>query len=137
MELQFRVNLFAPLLLAQTVAQHMRGRGAGSIVNISSTLSKQTIPNAAVYSATKSALDSITRSMALELGSEGVRVNSVLPGVVDTDMVRGRVAELAAQHVLGRVGRPEEVAQVIVETLDHEWQTGSLVVIDGGISLKG
>lgn len=153
-EAQFRVNLIAPLLLSQAVAKHLRGRG-GSIVNVSSTLSERVAQTTVVYAATKAALNTLTKGLALELAPAGVRVNAVLPGGVNTDMLRTprlrpgesltaqelrqRVASqldaLAALHPLGRLGKPEEVAAVIVHVLDQTWQTGSLVTIDGGLSV--
>lgn len=154
-EAQLRVNLVAPLLLSQSVARHMRGQG-GSIVNVSSTLSERPAPLTSVYAATKAGLNALTRGLALELAGERIRVNAVLPGGVDTDMLRAprlrpgesldptalaerveaQLAGLSALHPLGRLGRPEEIAEVIVSVLDREWQTGSLVSIDGGLSLK-
>jgi NAD(P)-dependent dehydrogenase (short-subunit alcohol dehydrogenase family) len=132
----------------------MRGRG-GAIVNVSSTLSERVAPLTAVYAATKAALNALTRSLALELAPYRIRVNAVLPGGVDTDMLRAprlrpgealteveleertesQLAELAAMHPLGRLGAPAEVASVVVAALDQPWQTGSLIAIDGGLSL--
>lgn len=153
-EAQLRVNLVAPLLLSQAVAHHLRGRG-GSIVNVSSTLSEHVAKNTMVYAATKAALNTLTKGLALELAPAGVRVNAVLPGGVETDMLRtprlrpgesltpaelearveSQLAALAALHPLGRLGTPAEVAAVIISVLDQPWQTGSLVTIDGGLSL--
>jgi len=153
-EAQLRVNLVAPLLLSQAVAGHLRGRG-GSIVNVSSTLSERVARTTVVYAATKAALNTLTQGLALELASDGVRVNAVLPGGVETDMLRtprlrpgesltaaqlderveSQLAALARLHPLGRLGKPEEVAAVIVSVLDQTWQTGSLVTIDGGLSV--
>lgn len=153
-EAQLRVNLIAPLLLSQAVAKHLRGRG-GSIVNVSSTLSEHVAQTAVMYAATKAALNTLTKGLALELAPAGVRVNAVLPGGVDTDMLRtprlrpgesltaeeleqrveSQLEAVAALHPLGRLGKPEEVAAVIVQVLDQTWQTGSLVTIDGGLSV--
>ena len=153
-EAQVRVNLIAPLLLSQTVAEHLRGRG-GSIVNVSSTLSEHVAKSTMVYAATKAALNILTKGLALELATAGVRVNAVLPGGIDTEMLRAprlrpgesltpeeldarvesQLAGLARAHPLGRLGTPGEVAAVIVSVLDHPWQTGSLVTIDGGLSI--
>ncbi|MGB5194914.1 MAG: SDR family oxidoreductase, partial [Polyangiales bacterium] len=152
---QLRVNLVAPLLLSQAVADHMRERG-GAIVNVSSTLSERVAPQTAVYAATKAALNTLTKSLALELAPYGIRVNAVLPGGVDTDMLRtprlrrgeslnevelqerveSQLGALAALHPLGRLGVPSEVASVIVAALDQPWQTGSLITVDGGLSLS-
>jgi NAD(P)-dependent dehydrogenase (short-subunit alcohol dehydrogenase family) len=153
-EAQVRVNLVAPLLLSQAVAEHLRGRG-GAIVNVSSTLSERVAQNTVVYAATKAALNTLTKGLALELAPARVRVNAVLPGGVETDMLRiprlrpresltgaeleqrveSQLAGLAVLHPLGRLGKPEEVAAVIINVLDQTWQTGSLVTIDGGLSL--
>lgn len=152
---QLRVNVVAPLVLCQAVAAFMRGRG-GSIVNVSSTLSERVAPFTIVYAATKAALNALTKGLALELAPDGIRVNAVLPGGVDTDMLRAprlspgdslsdselaqrvesQLASLRALHPLGRLGTPAEVADVIVDALDRPWQTGSLITIDGGLSLK-
>jgi len=155
LEAQLRLNLMAPLLLSQLFAEHLGGRD-GAIVNVSSTLSERVAPGTSAYAATKAALNTVTKALALELAPTGVRVNAVLPGVVDTDMIRAprlragetppvgeeleaRVAAqleaLRSRHPIGRLGRPEDVAAVIVGLLDHPWQTGSLVTIDGGLSV--
>ena len=153
-EQQLQVNLIAPILLSQAVGEHLRGRG-GSIVNVSSTLSERVAPSTAVYAATKAALNTLTKSLALELAPAGVRVNAVLSGGVETDMlriprlrlgetlspaelgerVRAQLTTMAALHPLGRLGTPQEVAAVIIAVLDRSWQTGSLVTIDGGLSI--
>ncbi|MGB5809648.1 MAG: SDR family oxidoreductase [Polyangiales bacterium] len=148
-EHQTRVNVWAPLILGQAFAQHLRDHG-GAIVNVSSTLSIRVAPTTTVYAATKAALNSITQSLAQELAAYGIRVNAVLPGGVDTDMLRtanpseGGVADseigtrlesVRALHPLARLGTPAEIADVIVGLLDHPWQTGSLVTIDGGLSI--
>ena len=155
-EAQVRVNLIAPLLLAQAIAGHMGEQGGGSIVNVSSTLSERVAELTTVYAATKAALNAITKTFALELAPLGIRVNAVLPGGIDTDMLRtprvlpgeslseaeieervaSQLAALSALHPLGRLGEPAEIAAVIVSVLDHTWQTGSLVTIDGGLSLR-
>jgi len=153
-EAQMRVNFVAPLLLSQALAAHLRGR-AGAIVNVSSTLSERVAQSTVAYAATKAALNALTKGLALELAPAGIRVNAVLPGGVETDMLRSprlrpgeslseaelddrvasQLAALAALHPLGRLGTPQEVAAVIVSVLDRAWQTGSLVTIDGGLSL--
>jgi len=153
-EAQVRLNFIAPLLLSQAIAQHLCGKG-GAIVNVSSTLSEHVAQSTVVYAATKAALNTLTRGLALELASAGVRVNAVLPGGVETDMLRAprlrpgeslsaaeldqrverQLAALGALHPLGRLGRPREVAAVIIGALDQAWQTGSLITIDGGLSI--
>jgi NAD(P)-dependent dehydrogenase (short-subunit alcohol dehydrogenase family) len=153
-EAQFAVNLVAPLLLSQALGKHLGERG-GAIVNVSSTLSDRVAQNTVVYAASKAALNTATKGLALELAPAGVRVNAVLPGGVETDMLRAprlrpgetlgpgeiearvksQLSGLAALHPLGRLGTPEEVAAVVIGVLDQTWQTGSLVTIDGGLSL--
>lgn len=139
LQAQLRLNLVTPLLLSQIVAAHLHGRG-GAIVNVSSTLAERVAVGTAAYAASKAALNALTKTLALELAPAGVRVNAVLPGVVDTDMVRvprgeAELEALRSKHPIGRLGQPEDVASVVVGLLDHSWQTGSLVSIDGGLSL--
>lgn len=154
---QLTVNLVAPLLLSQDAARVMRAQGTGgSIVHVSSTLSVRPAPGTVAYAATKGALDTMTRGLAAELAPDRIRVNAVLPGIVDTEMVRelrlspGEVAPTGEArqrrveqqlesfrrlHPLGRLGRVEEIAEAIVHLLDAEWTTGSLMVVDGGLTL--
>jgi NAD(P)-dependent dehydrogenase (short-subunit alcohol dehydrogenase family) len=123
---------------------------------VSSTLSTRPAPSTVGYAGTKAALEATTRGLAKELSARQIRVNAVAPGVVDTDMVRQpRVAPgtrapqgaerdrvvaeqleaLAYLHPLGRLGSAAEVAEAIVQVLDAEWMTGSVVTLDGGLSL--
>src|SRR5688572_22850538 len=81
---QFDLNVLGLILTTQEAARHFDGRG-GSVVNISSVVATAALPNAAVYSATKAAVDAVTRSLATELGPKGVRVNSVNPGLIETE----------------------------------------------------
>lgn len=121
----------------------------GAVVNVSSVHAVATSPNIAAYAATKGALLAFTRAIALEFGPAGVRANAVLPGAVDTPMlhagldrghVEGRsvdelVRGLGGKHVLGRVGRPEEIGEVILFLADGEkssFITGQSIVADGG-----
>lgn len=156
-EAQLAVNLVTPLLLAQAVGTHLRGRQAeGAIVNVSSTLSEASTQGMIAYAASKAALNAATKGLALELAPARIRVNAVLPGVVNTDMVKkprvapgeepsveeierrveAQLEALRVLHPLGRLGTPEEVAEVVLQVLDNEWQTGSLVVLDGGLLLS-
>ncbi|MCA9533669.1 MAG: SDR family oxidoreductase [Myxococcales bacterium] len=157
LEAMWRVNQLAPTLLSQEAARIMVEQGhGGSIVTVSSTLSTRPAPSTVGYAGTKAALEATTRGLAKELSARAIRVNAVAPGVVDTDMVRQpRVAPgtrapegaererlvaeqleaLAYLHPLGRLGTAEEVAELIVQVLDAEWMTGSVVTLDGGLSL--
>lgn len=144
-----KVNFLAPLLLAQAAAPYLAER-SGCVVNVASTLGIRPAPGLAAYSASKAALISATRTLAAEL-APNVRVNAVAPGVVDTDMPRQlrtvggasaadpreaierQLAELRALHPLGRLGRPEEVADAVVFCMESEWMTGSVLTLDGGL----
>ena len=157
LEAMWRVNQLAPTLLSQEAARIMVAQGhGGSIVTVSSTLSSRPAPSTVGYAGTKAALEATTRGLAKELSARAIRVNAVAPGVVDTDMVRQprvapgtrapegaererlvaeQLSALAYLHPLGRLGTAEEVAELIVQVLDAEWMTGSVVTLDGGLSL--
>jgi len=128
-------------------------RTGGSIVNVSSVHAMATSVGIAAYAASKGALLALTRAMALEFGLEGVRVNAVLPGAVNTPMLhaglgRGHVdgdsidklvRGLGRKHVMGRVGRPEEIGQTILFLADNErssFMTGQSLVVDGGATAR-
>lgn len=136
------VNLRAPLLLAAALVPGMRSRGTGSIVNLSSVSAVVGTPRRAVYAATKGALDAATRSLAAELGPDGIRVNSVAPGVVDTDLwaankrVRGVIAQVESQTPLRRWSQPEDVADVVVFLASDaaRFVTGAVLSADGGMA---
>ena len=125
----------------------------GAIVNVSSVHAVATSRNIAAYAASKGALLALTRAMALEFGPDGVRVNAVLPGAVDTKMLRaglkrGHVAGddledlvrgLGTKHVMGRVGHPEEIAQAILFLADNRrssFMTGQGLIVDGGATAR-
>jgi 3-oxoacyl-[acyl-carrier protein] reductase len=132
----FALHVRAPLRLTRDLAAYLRAeeRG-GSIVHVASTLALAPAAGTAVYSATKAALVSFVRTAALDLAKDGIRVNAVAPGIVDTEMIRGRdVDALRALHPLGRLGTPREIADAIVFALDAEWMTGSVLTIDGGLT---
>jgi NAD(P)-dependent dehydrogenase (short-subunit alcohol dehydrogenase family) len=141
-------NLRSAFLAVRNAYRLMRGRSA-AIVNVSSVHALATSTNIAAYAASKGALLALTRALAIELAPDGIRVNAVLPGAVDTDMLRAGLNRghlsgddvdallqgLARRHVLGRVGRPEEIAQAILFLADHErssFMTGQALVADGG-----
>jgi NAD(P)-dependent dehydrogenase (short-subunit alcohol dehydrogenase family) len=137
------VNLTAPLLLLQHCARSMRATGWGRIVNISSCYSIATRTGRASYGAAKAGLNSITRSAALEFASDGVLVNSVCPGFVETDLTRAnnspaQIAALAAQVPLGRLAQPAEIARLVafLTSDDNTYITGQTIVIDGGFLLQ-
>ncbi len=113
----------------------------GSIVNISSVVSSRGVPAGAVYSATKAAVDAVTRSLAKELGPRKIRVNSINPGMVETEgMTRAGIHEsdfrkqIEAQTPLGRIGQPEDIAPAVVffASDDSSWVTGETLYLTGG-----
>ncbi|MFD9004125.1 SDR family NAD(P)-dependent oxidoreductase [Streptomyces sp. NPDC059582] len=142
----FELNVTAPSLLAHAALPHLR-ESSGSIVNVSSTYGHRPLAGAAHYAATKSALEQLTRSWALELASEGVRVNAVAPGPTETDVlaaaglpedaIRELRASERARIPTGRLGDPRDIADWIVRIADPQGPhvTGQVLTIDGGLEL--
>ena len=135
------LNVKAALFCAQTVAKGMVEAGiAGSIVNISSQMGHVGGPRRAVYCASKFAVEGFTKSMALELGARGIRVNSICPTFVLTDLTRATFedpdmrAAIEQNIVLGRVGQPEDLmgAVVFLASDASALMTGSALMLDGG-----
>ncbi|ATZ27233.1 SDR family NAD(P)-dependent oxidoreductase [Streptomyces lavendulae] len=132
-----RVNLLGPFLGIRAVAPVLRAAGGGSVVNISSTAGLVGIPGHAAYGSTKFALRGLTRSAALDLAGDGIRVNSVHPGAVDTPMVADAVAGRDWSHVpLGRMGRPREVGELVLFLCSDasSYVTGAEFAVDGGMT---
>ncbi|MFG2999521.1 SDR family NAD(P)-dependent oxidoreductase [Streptomyces sp. NPDC048340] len=132
-----RVNLLGPFLGIQAVAPLLRAAGGGSIVNISSTAGLVGIPGHAAYGSAKFGLRGLTRSAALDLAGDRIRVNSVHPGAVDTPMVAAAVAGRDWSHVpLGRMGRPEEVGELVLFLCSDasSYVTGAEFAVDGGMT---
>lgn len=113
----------------------------GRIINISSKASQAAMPGFSVYSATKAALDTLTRTWAQELGKRQITVNGVAPGPVVSDMFNSvpeeLKAEFAAKTALGRIGEPDDIAAVVafLASDDGRWVTGHTIAADGGISV--
>ncbi|MFD9259161.1 SDR family NAD(P)-dependent oxidoreductase [Streptomyces sp. NPDC059538] len=136
-EALLRVNLLGPFLGIQAVAPVLRAGGGGSIVNISSTAGLVGIPGHAAYGSTKFGMRGLTRSAALDLGADRIRVNSVHPGAIDTPMVAEAVAGRDWSHVpLGRIGRPEEVGELVLFLCSDasSYITGTEFTVDGGMT---
>ncbi|WP_327261996.1 glucose 1-dehydrogenase [Streptomyces sp. NBC_01232] len=136
-ETLLRVNLLGPFLGIQAVAPVLRAGGGGSIVNISSTAGLVGIPGHAAYGSTKFGLRGLTRSAALDLARDRIRVNSVHPGAIDTPMVAEAVAGRDWSHVpLGRMGRPEEVGELVLFLCSDasSYMTGTEFTVDGGMT---
>jgi 3-oxoacyl-[acyl-carrier protein] reductase len=127
------INLRAPFLLAQAVLPGMRERGFGRVLFTSSTAAFRGGVLAPDYAASKSALHGLAHFLASRVAADGVTVNVIAPGFVQTGMMPGDPAELAPRVPVGRVGRPEEVAQLAVAVLRTGYMTSQVVGIDGGM----
>lgn len=136
----FDTNVLGTLLSMKHELRVMLAQGRGSIINVSSTFGQRGGAGAAVYAASKHAVEGLTQSAALEAAGSGVRVNVVAPGPIDTGMLTrftgtdARKAALIAGVPLQRVGRPEEIAQVIVFLASDKsaFITGATIAVDGG-----
>jgi 3-oxoacyl-[acyl-carrier protein] reductase len=137
---QFNLNVLG-LVLATQEAVRQFGPNGGSVINISSVVSKVAPPNGSIYSATKGAVDTITKSLAKELGPRKIRVNSINPGMIETEGfhsagIAGSEMQKAveAQTPLGRIGQPQDIGSVAVffASDDSAWITGESVQVAGG-----
>jgi 2,5-dichloro-2,5-cyclohexadiene-1,4-diol dehydrogenase 1 len=137
------INLTGMFLCVKHEIRAMLRFGGGAIVNVSSATAVKGFPNAGEYSSSKAGILALTRTAACETGRMGIRVNTVLPGVIDTPMLRDQIghqpeleAMVANQHLLGRYGQPIELAQAIKWLLSDEasFVTGAAISIDGGQS---
>jgi 3-oxoacyl-[acyl-carrier protein] reductase len=137
---QFNLNVLGLLLTTQEAVKHFTPAG-GSVVNISSVVGRHAVANASVYSATKGAVDAITKSLAKELGPKKIRVNSLNPGMIETEGLHAvGFAEsefrkqIEANTPLGRIGQPDDVAKVAVflASDDSGWVTGETLLVSGG-----
>jgi len=138
----FNVNVLGPILTIQASLKLFGDKG-GNVINISSGASKMPLPAASLYSATKAALDAITISLSKELGTQNIRINSILPGATETEgatsagITTGSEYEkmFIANTPLGRRGRPEDIAKVAVflASDDAAWITGEQISVSGGM----
>jgi 3-oxoacyl-[acyl-carrier protein] reductase len=137
----FNTNVLG-LLLASQQAANLFGPAGGSIINIGSTASRTTPPATAVYTATKGAVDAITGVLARELSPKKIRVNSINPGMTETEGVHSAGVigsdfqkQLEAQTPLGRIGQPEDIAPlaVFLASSDSGWLTGETILASGGL----
>ena len=131
------------LLIKHEVAQMRRQGRGGTIVNTSSIAATGGNVNLSIYAASKGALDAMVRAVALEVGKDGIRINNVSPGLIDTPMTSGlppeAIAAIAAHAALKRIGRPEDIAGAVTWLASHEaaFVTGQSIVVDGGYNIAG
>lgn len=137
---QFDINVLGPLLTTKEAVTHFNGKG-GSVINVSSVVSTKGFPQTAVYSGTKGALDAVTRVLAVELGPRKIRVNTIAPGVVETEGARtlGVIGsdfekQAIATTPLGRTGQPDDIGKIAVFLASDQsgWVTGERIVAAGG-----
>jgi 3-oxoacyl-[acyl-carrier protein] reductase len=136
---QFNLNVLGLILTTQEAVKQFPA--TGSIINISSVAGISPAPGGSVYSATKAAVDAVTKSLARELGARKIRVNSINPGMVETEGVQAAgIAEsdfrkqVEAQTPLGRIGQPQDIATVatFLASADSGWITGETFLVAGG-----
>lgn len=139
----FDINVTGVFRMTRAVIPHMLKQGRGSIVNISSIASLVGLSGLAAYTASKGALDALTRALAVEYAKEGIRCNVVNPGLIDTPMAAPLMANpdmlqpILAQYAIRRPGTPEEVANLVLYLASDEaaWMTGATIPLDGGMTV--
>ena len=131
-------------MMSKFTIPHMLEQGGGCIVNNSSVLGLKAVPGVAAYNATKGAITQLTRSMALEYATQGIRVNAICPGTIETPMVDGLFDAFPSReeaeelfksfHPMGRLGRSEEIANAVLFLCDDSvnFMTGTMLSVDGG-----
>jgi 3-oxoacyl-[acyl-carrier protein] reductase len=137
---QFNINVLGLLLVTKAAAKHLPE--GGSVINIGSVVSRTTPPQSAVYTATKGAVDAITGVLSREFGQRKIRVNSINPGIIETEGAHaaGFIGSdfekaIVAQAPFGRAGQPDEVADIAVflASKDSRWLTGETLLASGGL----
>jgi NAD(P)-dependent dehydrogenase (short-subunit alcohol dehydrogenase family) len=133
------VNLISPMLLSRALLPHMQRSGWGRIINISSVLGHISMPQRGAYSASKAGLDGMTKALAAEVAHQGILVNSVSPGICETDLTRevlgaDGIAAISERIPIGRLGEPREIASVVrfLASDEASYISGQSIVVDGG-----
>lgn len=131
-----KVNLYSAFCTTQEVIQYMLKQKSGCIINISSIYGINGGSCAVVYSATKAGMDGMTKSLAKELGPSHIRVNSIAPGYIDTDMnekyLKEEIEQIKEETPLERIGKPEDIAKCIEWLVEDNFTTGQVISINGG-----
>ncbi len=152
-DLVMKANLRSVFLGVKLAHPLLKSSGQGAIVNVSSVHAVATSANIAAYAASKGGLLALTRAMAIEFARDNIRVNAILPGAVDTQMLRAglvrdhagsgtlaeRLENLASKTVNGRVGQPDEIAHAVYFLADHvqsSFMTGQAMIVDGGATAR-
>lgn len=139
--LQMNTHLMGPILSIQQAVK-LFGENGGSIINVSSTVSQNPIPGVMVYSAAKAGIDNVTKTLAKELGPKKIRINTIAPGVTDTEgnhemgIIGGDIEkQMLPLTPLGRIGLPEDIAKValFLASDDAGWVTGERITVSGGL----
>ncbi|HEY8332724.1 MAG TPA: 3-oxoacyl-ACP reductase family protein [Tardiphaga sp.] len=135
----FDTNVYGTVAMIQAVLPHMPAPG-GRIINFSSALATRPIPGASIYAASKAAVAALSHALAKEFGPRGITVNAIAPGVIETEMTAGILAERSASILamtpLGRIGQPDDIAGIalFLASPDANWVTGRTIIADGGVS---
>jgi 3-oxoacyl-[acyl-carrier protein] reductase len=139
---QFNTNVLGVLLATKEAEKHF-GTNGGSVINISSVVSRNALPSASVYAASKAAVDKITQVLAKELGPKNIRVNAINPGGVETEGLHSAgisgsdfEKDMVAKTPLGRIGQPNDIAPVAVFLASPAsgWLTGETIAVTGGLT---
>lgn len=129
-------NLYSVFCVTQEVVKNMIHNKSGCIINISSIYAIQGGPCAVAYTASKAGIDGITKSLAKELGPSNIRVNSIAPGFIDTDMNKcyseNDIKRIKNQTPLQKIGQPEDIAKCVNWLVEDEFTTGQIISINGG-----
>jgi 3-oxoacyl-[acyl-carrier protein] reductase len=135
----FDTNVLGTIAVIQAALPHLTAPG-GRIINFSSALATRPIPKTSIYSASKAAVAALSHALAKEFGPRGITVNTIAPGVIETEMTTGILAERGASILtmtpLGRIGQPDDISGValFLASPDAGWLTGRTFVVDGGVS---
>ncbi len=135
----FNTNVLGTIAVIQAALPHLPSPG-GRIINFSSALATRPIPTTAIYSASKGAINTLSHALAKELGPRGITVNTIAPGVIETEMTTRILEErgpaIKAMTPLGRIGQPDDIAGValFLASPDAGWVTGRTIIVDGGVS---